>query len=136
MRRITIKNFIYAVGVACFAGFLLTSCENLDNSYTDTIAPAGIQNLTVGSCDSAVVLNWTDPTDKDLSGIVIRCGSMEKSVASGVQQYVYTGLTNGTTYTFYMYAKDNSGNLSNVRQISAAPKSGISSASITEPSMR
>jgi hypothetical protein len=118
-----IGSIFAALEIVLLISAQLLSCENLDSSYTDTIAPAHVTALTAGNCDGSVVLSWTDPKDKDLSTILITCNGTSVSVAAGTDTYTWSGLTNGTTYTFYVYAVDKNGNTSTVKSVVGVPVS-------------
>ena len=100
----------------------------------DTTAPAVVTNVNAQAGDKQVVLTWTDPADADLYGIRIAytsaggaSGNIRAAfadgvlVAKGAQTYIVTGLTNGTEYTFSVYAVDTSQNESVAVTADATP---------------
>lgn len=82
-------------------------------SSTDTEAPSIPTNLTVtGSTSSSVSLSWTASTDNtSVSGYDIYVDGLYKTTVNGTSVTV-TGLNPSTTYSFYIKAKDSSGNIS------------------------
>lgn len=131
MKLKRIKDIFAALCAITLISMQLLSCENLDNSYTDTIAPTHVTNFTAGNCDGSVVLAWSDPADRDFSSVLIKCGDASASVSAGAETYTWSGLTNGTTYTFYAYAVDKNGNLSTVKKAVGVPAS-ISTLSVSD----
>ena len=111
-----------ALFLASFA-FLVTACNTdvKDTTPTDTTAPAKVSDITVSAANGKAVLTWTNPADEDFyatcitvvpsvengnSSLVIEGSTSKKSSAS------FEGLTNGTEYTFTLYAMDKSLNVS------------------------
>ena len=93
-----------------------------------------VTNVNAQAGDKQVVLTWTDPADADLYGIRIAytsaggaSGNIRAAfadgvlVAKGAQTYIVTGLTNGTEYTFSVYAVDTSQNESVAVTADATP---------------
>mgnify|MGYP003594653572 CR=1 FL=1 len=100
----------------------------------DTTAPATVTNVTATAGDGKVVLTWSDPADSDLYGVRVSytpaggaSGNIRAAfadgvlVAKGAQTYIVTGLTNGTEYTFSVYAVDTSQNESSAVTAAATP---------------
>ena len=100
----------------------------------DTTAPATVTNVAATAGDGKVVLTWSDPADSDLYGVRVSytsaggaSGNIRAAfadgvlVAKGAQTYIVTGLTNGTEYTFSVYAVDTSQNESAAATASATP---------------
>jgi len=86
---------------------------NISQSTSDTQAPTAPSNLSASSItQTTLTLNWTASTDNvGVTGYdVYRNGSLLGSVTSNAANV--TGLTAGTTYTFYVKAKDAAGNVS------------------------
>lgn len=82
----------------------------------DTTAPAAPSGLSVVAGDKTATLNWADNGEGDLAGYLVY-----RRVAGGAFSLVAqptasalsdTGLLNGTTYEYYVRAKDTAGNLS------------------------
>ena len=95
----------------------------------DTTPPAAPAGLRAQAGDRTVTLTWTSGTEQDLAGYRVYVSSdggatWSSPADAGLRaEYVVTGLTNGTTYTFVVTAYDKSDNES-VRsaQASAAPR--------------
>ncbi|MCD6360087.1 MAG: hypothetical protein J7M38_04420, partial [Armatimonadetes bacterium] len=92
----------------------------------DTIPPALIQGSTASDGeDSQSTLRWTNPPDDDLAQVIVRRKTdgypsdhthgdliyQDTSPTPGASvEYVDTGLTNGTTYYYAVFSRDNAGN--------------------------
>ena len=92
----------------------------------DGTAPAQIADFAASNGeDSQSTLTWTNPSDGDLSEVVVRRTTVATPVdqtdgvlayrstapvASAAVNYVNTGLANGTTYYYAVFSKDTSGN--------------------------
>lgn len=83
------------------------------STTSDTEAPSIPTNLTVtGSTSSSVSLSWTASTDNtSVLGYDIYVDGLYKTTVNGTSVTV-TGLNPSTTYSFYIKAKDSSGNIS------------------------
>jgi hypothetical protein len=95
-----------------------------DDESADTTPPTEVTELEAVRSSGTVALKWIDPTDEDLAGIEVTWepgGSETQEVALGVGEYVATGLTNGTEYTFTLAAVDESGNRSAGETITVTP---------------
>ena len=80
---------------------------------TDIKAPLAPQNLTAVITDQiSVSLKWSSSTDKSgINSYLIYKDSTYLASTTNTS-YKVTGLTNNTSYSFYVKAKDNSGNVS------------------------
>ena len=116
-----------ALFLASFA-FLVTACKT---DVADTTPPAKVTNVNATAAKGKAVITWTNPADEDFyatritvapkvengnSSLVIEGSTNEKSSAS------FDGLTNGTEYTFSLYAIDKSLNVSESVEIKATPE--------------
>jgi chitodextrinase len=87
----------------------------------DLIPPANVANLVVTNVPNrpALQLNWTNPTDSDFAGVVIRARTDMYPTSQTDGRFVYDGigtsllddnLVPGTTYYYGLFAYDTSGN--------------------------
>jgi hypothetical protein len=106
-----------------------TSFSITVNPQADTTPPAEVGNLEATAGNGIVRLDWTDPADGDLASIEITWepGSGSKSVDKGIESSIVTGLTNGTSYTFTVQAKDSAGNLNTGKPVTEKPDSALNS---------
>jgi len=97
----------------------------------DTVPPGSVTGFTVTPGDSQNTLNWTNPSDSDFSNVQIQRSTSFFPADStqgttvyigGGQSYLDSGLTNGTTYYYSVFAKDTSGNFSGPAQASGTPQ--------------
>lgn len=83
-------------------------------SPVDTLPPAVPQRLTATAKNSAIDLSWQTNTEPDLAGYNIYKWFVSSYAVIGLLStnttYPVSGLTNGTTYTFVLTAKDTTGN--------------------------
>ncbi len=104
---------------------------------TPTAAPG---DLSVAASDGINVLSWTNPSDTDLDRIVVRVrtdGAYPTSPVDGeaVAEAAATpgagdtanhsGLTNGTTYLYSVFAIDSAGNVSLAAQVAGTPVDNV-----------
>src|SRR5574344_1567133 len=95
-----------------------------DTTYTATwndVAPAAVASLTATTGSAQVTLHWTNPSDSDFSktmGVYTTTadpatvlGTYEGTGTAGATETCsITGLANGTSYTFTVYAQDTAEN--------------------------
>src|SRR5574344_1423994 len=129
------KWVLTALSLAALLVAVLSCKAEVDSApAADTTAPAAVTNVNAQAGDNQVVLTWSDPADADLYGIRIAytsaggaSGNIRAAfadgvlVAKGAQTYIVTGLTNGTEYTFSVYAVDTSQNESAAVTAGATP---------------
>src|SRR5574344_1135078 len=129
------KWVLTALSLAALLVAVLSCKAEVDSApAADTTAPAAVTNVNAQAGDNQVVLTWSDPADADLYGIRIAytsaggaSGNIRAAftdgvlVAKGAQTYIVTGLTNGTEYTFSVYAVDTSQNESTAATAGATP---------------
>jgi outer membrane protein assembly factor BamB len=85
----------------------------------DTTAPGPVTSVTVtGATASSLTIDWTNPSDSDYAGVVIRravgstppatrsSGTLVADKGPGATQHVDSGLANGTTYSYALFAYD------------------------------
>jgi hypothetical protein len=92
----------------------------------DRTAPGHVTGLNVradSSTDTTVSLHWTNPTDADLTGVMIRrsegatapatatSGTLVMDLMDGVADIVdFGGVTAGTQYSYALFAHDSANN--------------------------
>jgi hypothetical protein len=115
----------------------------------DTLPPSAVAIFTAAPLDTAIDLNWTNPSDADFAGTFIRYstttypatptdGSVVPNGFAGrfyntpgsADSYTHGGLTNTTTYYYTAFAFDNSVNYATGVSDSATPFDGIPPASV------
>jgi hypothetical protein len=91
-------------------------------SPPDTTPPAAVTALSATATAGTVSLSWTNPTDPDFAGVLIRRtvgGTPATGPADGTAvadtdatatAFTDTGLTADTTYTYALFAHDTAGN--------------------------
>ncbi|HYN44497.1 MAG TPA: NosD domain-containing protein [Candidatus Limnocylindrales bacterium] len=79
----------------------------------DTIAPSGVIDLyNISYSRTYINWTWTDPSDPDLSMVLIYMnGVFQRNVTNGIQYYNATNLTENTLYTISTRTVDASGNM-------------------------
>src|SRR5574344_2365192 len=96
----------------------------VDTTYTATwndVAPAAVASLTATTGSAQVTLHWPNPSDSDFSKTMGEytttadpatvLGTYEGTGTAGATETCsITGLANGTSYTFTVYAQDTAGN--------------------------
>jgi hypothetical protein len=114
----------------------------------DYTPPSGVTNFTAQAADSEIGLSWTNPTDQDFQGTLIRYTTGDNPypqnrydgtyVADKIAQagssdnILVTGLTNGVKFNFSAFSYDINENYSNTVDLSATPQ-GASSTQIEPP---
>ncbi|HAR62822.1 MAG: hypothetical protein DKM50_06910 [Candidatus Margulisiibacteriota bacterium] len=122
-------NFTYALKQQYKGTIML---EFVRDENIDSLPPGMPTNFTASAGDQRVTLNWTNPADNDLKEVELRVATNNYpiSVTDGTlvykglnQSYIHTGLTNGATYYYSIFARDNDGNVSSGNRVSATPQS-------------
>jgi chitodextrinase len=102
---------------------------------SDTTPPAEVSALAAAAGNGQVSLQWVDPVDSDFNHVEITYdqagGGTPKSVGSGMESALITGLRDNLAYTFTLRTADGSGNLSAGVAIQATPTSGSGSLDVT-----
>ncbi len=114
-----------------------------EQAVGDITPPAADTAVTAVGSTNQVTLSWTNSTSPDFAQTVIRVRTDGKfpvspvdgtavvtkgGTAGATDTYINTGLTNGTTYSYSVFAVDGSGNVSVVATASAT------AADLTAPS--
>jgi len=105
--------------------------ETLTTDADDS--PGNVSDLSITEGDEELTLSWTNPTDEDLSGIlVLQClsgyptGPTDTSCTSVstalVTSLLLLDLTNGTTYYFGVFAYDEAGQFASGALVSGTPQ--------------
>jgi len=116
---------------------LITDSPNPPTSVGDTTPPSDVRNFTAVPGDRQVTLTWTNPTDSDFAGVIIRYRTdtwpsdyndgqlvcKRKGAPGSSDSFVHTGLQNGTTYYYSAFTYDSSGNYSQTARAVATPGS-------------
>jgi len=74
--------------------------------------PGEVSNVQVHPKDSSVRITWTDPADVELEDIKVEWfpdGGAGQTVPAGVEEVSISGLTNDTSYSFFLYARNEFG---------------------------
>lgn len=101
-------------------------------------APSGLTATDAGA-GGKVALKWTREDSFDIAGYVVAYKKTGNSVFEGITStgvawsYAVTSLTNGQSYTFYVYAYDNNGNFSDPASVTATPSGSDSTSDVTPP---
>jgi len=109
-----------------------TGCAD-DKAPSDITAPAPVGGLNVrasSSTDTSVALHWTNPTDADFTGVMIRravgatppatptSGTLIRDLIDEVPYIVdISGVTAGTQYSYALFAHDGANNYSAVANV-------------------
>ncbi len=107
------------------------------NSAPDTFAPGNPTSFAAQASDSSVMLNWTNPTDPDFAGTMIRfktsgypTGPTDGTLvvnqaypgAGSTGTFTHTPVTNGLTYNYRAFCYDGANNYSAGAVVSATPR--------------
>jgi hypothetical protein len=131
------KTYYYRVKSKDAAGNLATSTGSSFNTATsDTTPPGDVQNFTALPGNSQVSLSWTNPSDSDFKGVMIRYrtdGVFPANKSDGIllvdrnespgssDSFLHSGLKNGTTYSYSAFSYDGSQNYSTTAHAQATP---------------
>ena len=101
----------------------------------DTTVPGPVTNLTASAGDQQVTLSWTNPTDPDVTGAMVRYKTtgyplslsdgtllVDKLNSPGANDsFAHAGIANGTTCYYSVFAHDAEPNYSTAAQAQATP---------------
>lgn len=104
--------------------------------YAVWIWQSEVASLTATTGDAQVTLRWTNSSDSDFSKAMVEyattaapstvLGTYEVAGSAGAAgTYTVTGLTNGTSYTFTVYAQNSAGNKSSGVSVKATTGYGV-----------
>jgi hypothetical protein len=131
-------TYHYRVKSKDAAGNLATSGDLTFATTTtaDTTPPGDVRNFIGAASDRKVTLSWTTPSDTDYKGVLIRYrtdGAFPVDRNDGIllvdqigspstsQNFLHTGLTNGTTYYYSAFSYDAAQNYSTTAHTQATP---------------
>ncbi len=106
----------------------------------DVTPPAPVTGFTATSGDEQITLSWTNPTDADFSGVMIRRSTISYPSLpnTGTQVYsgtgnstVDSGLTNGQRYYYTIFARDEVPNYSTGHNASDIPADTVPPSPVT-----
>jgi Cutinase/Fibronectin type III domain len=101
-------------------------------SAPDTTPPGPVTNLTATPTSSSVALSWSNPSDADFAGVVIRrelgaiapatatTGTLVTDTAKTATSFTDTGLAPGTAYSYAVFAHDGVPNYAGPALLTAA----------------
>jgi hypothetical protein len=104
---------------------------------SDVMPPSSAAGLTATASDSAVALDWSNPSDSDVARIIVRYRTDGRAPLNPLDGYPladriatpgaaeslsHTGLTNGMTYHYGIFVVDESGNVSAPATAQATPE--------------
>jgi len=118
------KKLLFGISMMSLL-FYGCSKDNDDNSAInneDILAPNGVSALKAEESDGKVTLTWTNPSDIEITKIVVIHNDTEIEVDKGQTSYVIEGLTNFSEYKLEVMIVDNNGNRSKAESIIATPK--------------
>ncbi|MDH5718508.1 MAG: DUF1566 domain-containing protein, partial [Spirochaetia bacterium] len=92
-----------------------TTTKPFTVTVPDTTPPVSVSSLSGSVGDGTITLNWSDPFDADFNHVEITwlpSGATIQTVSPGIETYIASSLTHGTSYTFTVNSVDNTGNTS------------------------
>jgi hypothetical protein len=115
------NNYFFKVSATDSTGNTSSLAQTAKVFARDYTAPGTVTGISVATtADGKATLTWTNPADTDLYRIYIGISpttdtnfsatNIYSLTASGSSSHTVTGLRNGTSYTFTLYAVDTSGN--------------------------
>jgi beta-glucanase (GH16 family) len=115
------------------AGSATTTFTVTNSSSVDTTPPSAPTSVVASGGDAQVTLGWSANAESDLAGYrVYRNGVRVGSPTT--TSFTDSGLSNGTSYTYYVTAVDTSGNESaHSATVSATPRASTSGGSTPPP---
>jgi hypothetical protein len=108
-----------------------------EQAGSDVTSPSAVSALGAVGSDGAVTLTWTNPSDGDLSRVIVRYRTdgrppinhldgwplLDRAASPGAgESLTHTGLTNGVTYFYSVFALDDADNVSQPASAQATPE--------------
>jgi hypothetical protein len=129
MTSLAIDSFLFLTPVLVFAIVALLGFVGCDVVFGLQPLPDPVSGLQAVAGNSQVTLTW-DAFNGATDYHVVRSPgggtSTDIDTMSSANTYVDTGLTNGTTYTYYVYAISSNGTSGNSNSVNATPNAAIS----------
>jgi Fibronectin type III domain len=129
MPGLGIDSFLLLTPFLVFAIIVLLGFVGCDLVFGLQHVPDPVQNLQAVAGNSQVTLTWDSLSGATDYHVVRSPGggtTTDIDTMSASTTFVDTGLTNGTTYTYYVYAITSDGNSGNSASVSATPDAAIS----------
>jgi hypothetical protein len=114
IRNLTQINFRIAA-IMFVTTTIVASCDkNEENTNNAAGTPSAVQNFSATAGDGQVVLTWNEPAEnggEEITGYEVTADNWANKVTKTApeQTHTYTGLTNGTEYTFKVRAVNANG---------------------------
>jgi chitodextrinase len=112
---ITVKGKDNAGNISTGANVTFTTAAAADTTPPNEVTNLAVSNNNTGT---SLTLSWTASTSSDIASYDVYNGATFLANVTATT-YGVTGLTRGTSYTFYVKAKDTSGNVSTGVSITA-----------------
>ena len=120
--RVTDGLYTFTASAYSYKGFVGTPITN--QVRVETGAPAAVTNLTAAPNDGAISLSWTPVSTGDFDTYEVWRGGTKIAPATGKltnPSFSESGLTNGTAYTYTVYALDQLDNRSSGTTVTVTP---------------
>jgi hypothetical protein len=111
----------------------------------DQTPPGQVTGATASGATGQISLGWTNPTSSDFTRTIVRyrtdgrfpvspvdgfAVTIEPAAPGSSDSFVHTGLTNGTTYSYGLFAQDASGNVSQATTVQEVVGDGTPPANV------
>ena len=115
MKRVNFRwKNVVAIAICLATTTMFSGCEPEDNPDSGTNNPSAVTDFTATAGDGQVSLTWNKPADNggmEITGYELTMNNWADKVAKTASErsHTYTGLTNGTEYTFKVRAVNANG---------------------------